>query len=51
MRYGWPVREETGGAETFTRFLEFELIPYIDSILPTTDYRTLIGHSLVACSP
>jgi predicted alpha/beta superfamily hydrolase len=45
MRYGWPVREETGGAETFTRFLEFELIPYIDSILPTTDYRTLIGHS------
>lgn len=45
MRYGWSVREETGGAETFTRFIEFELIPYIDSILPTTDYRTLIGHS------
>lgn len=45
MRYGWPVNEETGGAEAFTRFLEFELIPYIDSILPATSYRTLIGHS------
>lgn len=44
-RYGWPVTEETGGAETFTSFLEFELIPYIDSILPATSYRTLIGHS------
>ena len=45
MRYGGPVTEETGGAEKFTRFMEFELIPYIDSILPTTSYRTLIGHS------
>jgi predicted alpha/beta superfamily hydrolase len=45
MRYGWPVNEETGGAEAFTRFLEFELFPYIDSILPATSYRTLIGHS------
>lgn len=45
MRYGWPVNEETGGADIFTKFLESELIPYIDSILPTTSYRTLIGHS------
>ena len=45
MRYGWPVNEETGGAENFTKFLEAELIPYIDSLLPTTGYRTLIGHS------
>jgi predicted alpha/beta superfamily hydrolase len=45
MRYGWPVNEETGGAETFAGFLEHELIPYIDSILPATGYRTLIGHS------
>jgi predicted alpha/beta superfamily hydrolase len=45
MRYGWPINEETGGAENFTNFLEFELIPYIDSILPSTSYRTLIGHS------
>jgi len=45
MRYGGPVNEETGGAEKFTKFIEFELIPYIDSILPTTSYRTLIGHS------
>jgi len=45
MRYGWPVNEETGGAERFNDFIESELIPYIDSILPTTNYRTLIGHS------
>ena len=45
VRYGWPIGEETGGAENFTKFLEFELIPYIDAKLPTTNYRTLIGHS------
>lgn len=45
VRYGGPVAEETGGAEKFTEFMEFELIPYIDSILPVTEYRTLIGHS------
>jgi len=45
IRYGWPVNEKTGEAEMFTKFIEFELIPYIDSILPTTSYRTLIGHS------
>lgn len=36
---------ETGGAETFTKFMEEELIPYIDSKYPTIAYRTLIGHS------
>lgn len=45
MRYGGMVNEETGGAENFTRFIESELIPYIDSKLPTSSYRTLIGHS------
>jgi len=45
MRHGGVVKEETGGAENFIRFIESELIPYIDSKLPTTSYRTLIGHS------
>lgn len=45
FRHGWPIREETGGAENFIKFMEFELIPYIDAKLPTTNYRTLIGHS------
>jgi len=45
MRYGLPVREETGGAEAFARFLEQELIPYVDSTMPASPYRTLIGHS------
>ena len=34
-----------GGGETFTAFLEKELIPYIDAHYPTTAHRTLIGHS------
>jgi len=36
---------ETGGAEKFQRFIEEELISYIDGQYPTTPYRTLIGHS------
>jgi hypothetical protein len=35
----------SGGGEKFTSFLEEELIPYVDSLYPTTPYRTLIGHS------
>lgn len=34
-----------GGAHNFTKFIENELIPYIESIYPTAPYRTLIGHS------
>ena len=45
MRRGMPVNEENGGAKKFTHFIKQELIPYVDSILPTTNYRTLIGHS------
>ena len=44
-RRGSAMNDETGGAETFTLFMENELIPYIDSTYPTTAYRTLIGHS------
>src|SRR2546423_11219025 len=35
----------SGGGENFTNFLEKELIPHIDSLYPTSPYRTLIGHS------
>jgi predicted alpha/beta superfamily hydrolase len=45
MRRGAIMNDDTGGAENFTRFIEHELIPYIDNKYPTTPYRTLIGHS------
>ena len=35
----------TGGGENFTRFIEKELMPHIDSLYPTQPYRLLIGHS------
>lgn len=44
-KYGIPFNEETGGAENFLSFIEKELIPYIESDFPVTNYRTLIGHS------
>jgi predicted alpha/beta superfamily hydrolase len=39
---------ETGGAETFLRFLETEVIPTIEARYPVTRHRTIIGHSLSA---
>lgn len=42
----FPLPPFVGGGEAFTSFLEKELIPYIDSIYPTTGYRMMIGHSL-----
>jgi len=36
----------SGGGGNFTRFIETELIPYIDSAYPTAPYRMLMGHSL-----
>ena len=44
-RQGAAFNQETGGAEKFRQFIENELIPYIDKKYPTTNYRTLIGHS------
>ncbi len=44
-RNGGAVNENTGGAESFTQFMEIELMPYVDQNYPTTPYRTLIGHS------
>lgn len=36
----------SGGGESFTAFLEKELIPYVDAHYPTAPHRTLVGHSL-----
>lgn len=35
----------SGGGETFTAFIENEVVPHIDSIYPTLSYRVLLGHS------
>lgn len=43
--HGWLSNQESGKADQFARFLEQELLPHIDSILPTLPYRTLVGHS------
>jgi len=45
LRHGAEFNQDTGGAEKFTKYIENELIPYIDKTYPTTNYRTLIGHS------
>lgn len=37
--------KETGGADTFLRFIERELIPYIDSSYRTNSYKTFVGYS------
>jgi predicted alpha/beta superfamily hydrolase len=44
-RRGGAMDDETGGADNFTKFIEEELLPYIDIKYKTTPYRTLIGHS------
>ncbi len=44
-KYGMPFNEESGGAAHFRAFIEKELIPYVESNYPVTNYRTLIGHS------
>lgn len=36
----------SGGGAKFISFIEGELIPYIDENYPSTNFRTLIGHSL-----
>lgn len=43
--YGMPFNERNGEAESFSKFIEKELIPYIENKYPVTNYRTLIGHS------
>ena len=43
--YGMPFEQENGAADNFRKFIEKELIPFIESKYPVTNYRTLIGHS------
>lgn len=47
----WDNREDrtlasSGGGEPFLRFLETELVPYVEAHYPTAPYRLLVGHSL-----
>lgn len=44
-RRGMPYNQENGEAKHFLSFIKTELIPYIESKYPVTNYRTLIGHS------
>lgn len=43
--YGMPFKQENGEADNFLKFIQDELIPYVESKYPVTNYRTLIGHS------
>ncbi len=43
--YGMPFEQENGAAANFSKFLEAELIPFIENKYPVTSFRTLIGHS------
>ncbi|HTD99216.1 MAG TPA: alpha/beta hydrolase-fold protein [Mucilaginibacter sp.] len=38
--------EASGGGDKFMDFIEQELVPYIDSVYPTSSYKTILGHSL-----
>ena len=44
-KYGMPFNEKNGEAYNFIKFIEKELIPFIENKYPVTNFRTLIGHS------
>ena len=44
-KYGMPFNEENGQGENFSKFVETELIPYIENKYSVTSFRTIIGHS------
>jgi hypothetical protein len=44
-KYGMPFNEINGEAKNFIKFIEEELIPYVENSYPVTNFRTLIGHS------
>lgn len=44
-KYGMPFNEKNGEADNFRKFIQEELIPFVESKYPVTNYRTLIGHS------
>lgn len=43
--YGMPFEQENGEASNFSKFIETELIPFVENKYPVTNFRTLIGHS------
>lgn len=43
--YGMPFDQENGEAPNFSKFIETELIPFIENNYSVTNFRTLIGHS------
>jgi len=44
-KYGISYNEQNGKAANFLKFIEEELLPYVERKYPFTTYRTLIGHS------
>jgi predicted alpha/beta superfamily hydrolase len=40
-----PYGNENGEAVSFSKFIETELIPFVENKYPVTNFRTLIGHS------
>lgn len=43
--YGPMVQRHSGGGPDFARFLERELIPFVERSYPASSRRTLVGHS------
>lgn len=43
--WGMPLERESGEAANFIKFIESELIPFVENKYPASNYRTLIGHS------
>jgi len=43
--YGRPFEQENGEAANFSKFIETELMPFVENKYPVTNFRTLIGHS------
>lgn len=44
-KYGMPFNDENGKAGNFSKFIEEELIPFVENKYPVSNFRTLIGHS------
>ena len=42
---GRPFEQDNGEAAKFIKFIEDELIPFVEKKYPVTNFRTLIGHS------
>jgi predicted alpha/beta superfamily hydrolase len=43
--YGMPFNDKNGEADKYLKFIEKELIPFIETKYPVTNFRTLVGHS------